>query len=135
MSSVTPDDFVYRPDMLPDEIPAEKVDPRDLGLAASFRPAEFTRVPSNAYCLFPPASRLVLCLIFARDVFGEDAPGGWVKLGRGLRERFGLTDRYVRRRAVAAIERAGIAEVRRRRGSNTMLRLNKATKSTCENSQ
>lgn len=123
MSSSSPDDFVYRPEMLADEIPVEPVDPRDLGLAESVRPNEFTRVPSTSYRLFPPSSRLVLCLIFARDVFGEDAPGGWVKLGRGLAGRFGLTDRYVRRRAVKALERAGIAEVRRRRGASTLLRL------------
>lgn len=123
MSSASQDEFVYRPDMVADEIPAERVDSRDLGLSASIRPKEFTRVPSTAYRMFPPSSRLVLCLLFARDVFGEDAPGGWTKLGQGLTKRFGLTDRYVRRRAVAAIERAGIVEVRRRRGSSTLLRL------------
>lgn len=123
MSAEPPEDFVYRPNMPADEIPAERVDPRELGLAIDVRPAEFTRVPSTAYQLFPPHSRLILCLIFARDVFGEDAPGGWTKLGRGLVARFGLEDRYVRRRAVAAVERAGLAEVRRRRGASTLLRL------------
>ena len=123
MSPSSSDEFVYRDSMAADEIPVERVDPGELGITAPIRPAEFTRVPASMYMQFPPSSRLVLCLIFARDVFGEDAPGGWTKLGRGLAERFGLTDRYVRRRAVAALERKGLVEVRRRSGACTMLRL------------
>ncbi|HCQ66202.1 MAG TPA: hypothetical protein DIU07_14095 [Rhodobacteraceae bacterium] len=123
MSHTSPDDFIYRDDMSADEIPVERVDLRNLGLPASNRPAEYTRVLSALYDLFPPASRLLLGLIFARDVFGEDAPGGWTKLGRGLTRRFGLTDRCVRRRAVAALQRQGVVDVRRRKGGTTHLQL------------
>ncbi|EDZ42131.1 hypothetical protein RB2083_1646 [Rhodobacteraceae bacterium HTCC2083] len=56
-------------------------------------------------------------------MFGEDAPGGWTKLGSGLTERFGLTDRYIRRRAIKTVERDGRVEVRRRVGACTLLRL------------
>lgn len=103
--------------------PCERVSHSDLGVADRHRPAEYTRVPSAAYGLFPPAARLVLCLIFARTVFGQDEPGGWTKLPRGLTERFSLRDRNVRRRTVAALERDGVAEVHRRRGATTLLRL------------
>ena len=123
MSGGPGDTFVYSSAMSADEIPTERISPRDLGVPEIKRPAEYTCVPSVAYHLFPPASRLVLCLMFARDVFGADAPGGWTKLGSGLAERFDLTDRYVRRRAVAALERGGVVEVRRRRGATTLLRL------------
>lgn len=123
MNRTPSDDFVYRDDMSADEIPVERVDLRDLGLPASHRPAEYTRVPASLYPLFPPASRLLLGLMFARDVFGEDAPGGWTKLGQGLTQRFDLTDRYVRRRAVAALLKQGVVEVRHRKGATTLLRL------------
>ena len=123
MNSTLPNDFVYRPSMSADEIPCVQVSPTELGITDLVRPAEYTRVPSASYVLFPPASRLVLCLIFARDVFGEDAPGGWTKLSRGLTDRFSLGDKSVRKRAVASVERSGVAEVRRRRGAATLLRL------------
>jgi hypothetical protein len=97
--------FVYRADMSADEIPVEKVSPRAMGVVRAPRPAEYAKVPSTFYPLFQPADRLLLCLIFARDVFREDAPGGWTKLGSGLTERFNLTDRYIRRRAIKALER------------------------------
>ncbi len=128
MSPPAIDAFVYRPDMSANEIPIERVGPSELGLPKRDRSAEYTRVPLASYKLFPPQSRLILCLIFARDVFGEDAPGGWNKLGSGLAGRFGLEDRYVRRRAVAAVERDGVAEVRRRKGATTLLRLKARTK-------
>jgi len=90
--------------------------------ASTKRPAQ----PSTRACQWPRtlcSRRLILCLLFAPTVFGEDAPGGWTKLGRGLTERFGLRDRYVRRRAVQALERGGVVEVRRRQGATTLLRL------------
>jgi len=40
-----------------------------------------------------------------------------------LTRRFGLTDRYVRRRAVAALQRQGVVDVRRRKGGTTHLGL------------
>ena len=123
MNGSQPGDFIYRPDMSVDDIPAERVGLGDLGLNKAPRPTEYTRVPVASYPLFPPSSRLILCLLFAPTVFGEDAPGGWTKLGRGLTERFGLRDRYVHRRAVQALERGGVVEVRRRQGATTLLRL------------
>ena len=45
------------------------------------------------------------------------------KLGSGLTERFNLTDRYIRRRAIKALERDGTVEVRRPPGACTLLRL------------
>ena len=123
MNSAPPEGFVYHPDMAADEIPAVSVSPRDLGVKESVRRAEFVRVPSAIYQLFTPADRLLLCLIFAREVFGEDAPGGWIRLRRELTNRFGLDDRSVRMRAVAALERQGVAEVRRRNGAASLLRL------------
>lgn len=123
MNRVADSDFVYRADIPVDEIPFERVNPLELGIVEQFRPTEYTRVPSAYYHLLPPAGRLVLCLIFARDVFGEDEAGGWTKLGSGLTTRFGLGDRGVRQRAVANLERKGIAEVHRRQGATTLLRL------------
>jgi hypothetical protein len=128
MSPLAPDAFVYRSDLSADEIPAERISPKELGLPERDRSAEYTRVPLSSYKLFPPHSRLILCLIFARDVFGEDAPGGWNKLGSGLAGRFGLEDRYVRRRAVAALERHNVVEVLRRKGATTLLRFTKGRK-------
>jgi hypothetical protein len=123
MGRTPPDAFVYRAGMSADEIPVERVTPRELGVTEPPRRSEYTKVPSAFYSRFQPADRLLLCLIFARDVFGEDAPGGWTKLGSGLTGRFGLTDRDVRRRAVEALERGDFAEVRRRKGACTFLRL------------
>ena len=70
MDSARPEDFVYRASMSVDEIPCVPVSPSELGITGLARPAEYTRVPSASYILFPPACRLVLCLIFARAVFG-----------------------------------------------------------------
>mgnify|MGYP001581166600 FL=1 len=123
MAKAPPTAFVYRADMSADEIPVEQVSLSAIGAVHALRPAEYAKVPSALYPLFQPADRLLLCLILARDVFGEDAPGGWTKLGSGLSERFDLTDRYVRRRAIKALERDGKVEVRRRPGACTLLRL------------
>ncbi len=123
MGRTPPGAFVYRADMSADEIPVERVSQSAMGIVGATRPAEYAKVPSAMYHLFQPADRLLLCLIFARDVFREDAPGGWTKLGSGLTGRFGLTDRDVRRRAVNALERDGEIEVRRRKGATTLLRL------------
>lgn len=90
MSRSPPSTFVCRRSMSADEIPVERVSLSELGITHKPLPAEFARL----YQLFPPSSRLVLCFIFARDVFGEDAPRGWTKLGSGLTQRFGLEDRY-----------------------------------------
>lgn len=115
--------FVYRADMSADEIPVENVSLSAMGVVRAPRPEEYAKVPSALYQLFQPADRLLLCLIFARDVFREDAPGGWTKVGAGLQERFHLTDRYTRRRAIDTLERNGTVEVRRRPGAYTFLRL------------
>jgi hypothetical protein len=123
MAKAPPATFVYRADMSADEIPVEQVSLGAIGAVHALRPAEYAKVPSALYPLFQPADRLLLCFIFARDVFGEDAPGGWTKLGSGLTERFGLTDRYIRRRAIKTVERDGRVEVRRRVGACTLLRL------------
>ena len=123
MDKASSSDFVYRADMSADEIPVEQVSPSAMGVVRAPRPAEYARVSSALYPLFQPADRLLLCLIFARDVFREDAPGGWTKLGSGLTERFGLTDRYIRRRAINALKRDGTVEVRRPPGACTLLRL------------
>ena len=122
-SSIHKATFVYRPEMGADEIPSERIDPASLGIPLNISRNEFTRVGRSQYHLFPPASRLVLALIFARAVFGEDAPGGWIKLGQALTMRFDLKDRYVRRRAVARLERQGVVEAQRQRGACTFLRL------------
>ena len=123
MAKVPPTAFVYRADMSADEIPVEQVSLSAMGVVRAPRPTEYAKVPAALYHLFQPADRLLLCFIFARDVFGEDAPGGWTKLGSGLTERFGLTDRYIRRRAIKTVERDGRVEVRRRVGACTLLRL------------
>ena len=123
MAKAPPTAFVYRADMSADEIPVEQVSLSAMGVARAPRPTEYAKVPSALYHLFQPADRLLLCLIFARDVFREDAPGGWTKLGSGLSERFGLTDRYVRSRAIKTLERHGKVEARRRAGACTLLRL------------
>jgi len=123
MAKVPPTIFTYRTGMSADEIPVEQVSLSAMGVVRAPRPTEYAKVPAALYHLFQPADRLLLCLIFARDVFPEDAPGGWTKLGSGLSERFGLTDRYVRGRAIKTLERDGTAEVRRRAGACTLLRL------------
>ena len=123
MGRSSPDAFVYRPDMSADEIPVERVSPIEMGIVEPSRPAEYVKVRSADWCLFQPAARLLMCLTFAQDVFGEDAPGGWTKLGSGLTGRFGLVDRDVRRRAIAALEKRDVVEVRRRKGACTQLRL------------
>ena len=123
MAKVPPTIFTYRAGMSADEIPVEQVSLSAMGVVRAPRPTEYAKVPSALYQLFQPADRLLLCLIFASDVFPEDAPGGWTKLGSGLSERFGLTDRYVRGRAIKTLERDGTAEVRRRAGACTLLRL------------
>ena len=123
MAKVPPTAFVYRADMSADEIPVEQVSLSAMGVVRAPRPTEYAKVPAALYHLFQPADRLLLCLIFARDVFGEDSPSGWTKLGSGLTKRFDLTDRDVRRRAIKTLERAGKVEVRRRAGACTLLRL------------
>ena len=115
--------FRYRPDLTNDAIPVVKLSAKDLGVEDRARPAEYTHVPSKAYHLFSPPCRLLLALLFSQRVFGEDAPGGWVRLGRGLTSRFDLEDKDVRRRAVAALEKAGAVEVRRTPGACHLLRL------------
>lgn len=123
MAKASPTTFVYRVDMSADEIPVEQVSLSSMGVVRTPRPAEYAKVPSALYYLFQPADRLLLCLIFARDVFKEDAPGGWTKLSSGLSERFDLTNRYVRHRAINTLERKGTVEVRRPPGACTLLRL------------
>jgi hypothetical protein len=115
--------FEYLPELTNDEIPAIKLSAGDLGIEDMQRPSEYTRVPSEAYGLFRPDARLLLALLFSRRVFGEDAPGGWVRLGRGLTGRFGLDKKDVRRRAVVTLETAGKIEVWRRAGSCHLIRL------------
>lgn len=124
MSLSQPEPFEYRSDLPNAAIPADKLSAADLGVEDKRRLDEYTRVPSEIYPLFPPSSRLLLALLFSRRVFGEEEPGGWVKLGQGLTRRFGLEDKDVRRRAVTALEKAGIVSVKRRRGKCTLLRLN-----------
>lgn len=123
MAKVPPTIFTYRTGMSADEIPVEQVSLSEMGVVRAPRPTEYAKVPAALYHVFQPADRLLLCLIFASDVFPEDAPGGWTKLGSGLSERFDLTDRYVRGRAINALERDGKVEVRRRPGACTLLRL------------
>lgn len=106
-----------------DDTDERKLSAHELGVADKARPAEYTQVPATAYHLFPPSGRLLLALLFARRVFGEDELGGWVKLGQGLTSRFDLTNKDVRHRAVASLEKQGTVEVRRRRGRCAMLRL------------
>ena len=125
MSSEFGHAFTYNPAMSADEIPVERVSAANLGIQEKPPIAEYTRVPANLYSHFLPRDRLVLGLIFARSVFGEDALGGWVKLGKGIRDRFGLEDRHTRARAVRALERDDIIEVQRRRGSTPLIRLQK----------
>ena len=85
MGRTPPDAFVYRAGMSADEIPVERVTPRELGVTEPPRRSEYTKVPSAFYSRFQPADRLLLCLIFARDVFGEDAQAAGQNLGPALR--------------------------------------------------
>jgi hypothetical protein len=55
MNGSQPGDFIYRPDMSADDIPAERVGLGDLGLNKAPRPTEYTRVPVASYPLFPPS--------------------------------------------------------------------------------
>ena len=119
--------FEYRPPISSDDVAEQKLSAHELGIEHKVRPTEYTYVPATAYHLFPPSARLLLALLFARRVFGEDEPGGWIKLGQGLTRRFSLTNRDVRRRAVAALEKDGIVAVQRRRGKCTLLNLSEKT--------
>lgn len=104
-------------------IAEQKLSAHELGVVDKVRPTEYTHVPATTYHLFPPSARLLLALLFARRVFSEDEPGGWIKLGRGLTSRFGLMDKDVRRRAVSVLENAGSVEVIRRSGACNLIRL------------
>lgn len=119
--------FESQPEISNDDIAEQKLSAHELGVVDKARPTEYTHVPATAYHLFPPSARLLLALLFARRVFGEDEPGGWIKLGQGLTRRFSLTNRDVRRRAVAALEKDGIVAVQRRRGKCTLLNLSEKT--------
>ena len=116
------DRFVYRADMCADDIPAVPVSDAELGVGR----ARVEFVPPLDLALLrhlPPVARLYLILHFANRVFGKPADDGWVSLSAGVYSRARLSDPRVRSRAVAALERAGIAEVQRRDGRTTLLRL------------
>jgi hypothetical protein len=123
MSLSQPEPFAYRSTLSDAAIPSEELSAADLGVEDKRRLDEYTRVPSELYPLFPPSSRLLLAVLFSRRVFGEEEPGGWVKLGQGLTRRFGLEDKDVRRRAVRALENVGAVEVKRKSGSCSLIRL------------
>lgn len=123
MTKSTFEQVEYRPEIPGDDIAVHKLSAQELGVADNARPKEYTLVPAIAYHLFPPSGRLLLALLFARRVFGENAPGGWIRLGQGLTNRFGLKDKDVRRRAVLALEAAGAVEVKRKPGAASLLRL------------
>ena len=106
-----------------DGVPIERLSACELGVEDKMPPNEYTRVPATTYHLFPASARLLLALLFAQRTFNRSCPDGWVKLGKSLTSRFRLTDKDVRRRAVAALEREGRVEVQRRKGSCTALRL------------
>ena len=115
--------YERRSEVSSDDTDERKLSAHELGVVDKVRHAEYTHVPSSAYRLFPPSARLLLALLFARRVFGEDQPGDWIRLGQGLTSRFSLEDKDVRRRAVTALEKAGIVSVKRRRGKCALLRL------------
>jgi hypothetical protein len=119
--------FKYCHEMSADEIPYERVTPEQLGVRSGPSRAEYTRVAASDYRLFQPSARLTLLVLFSVRTFGEDQKGGWVSLTRSKYERFDLSDRYVRSRAVRAVEREGRMEVRRRQGATTLLRPLRAT--------
>ena len=121
------DQFEHQPELSSEDVAVQKLSAHELGIEDKARPTEYVHVPATAYHLFPPSGRLLLALLFALRVFGEDEPGGWVKLGQGLTRRFGLEDKDVRRRAVAALEKDGIVAVQRRRGKCTLLNLSEKT--------
>jgi hypothetical protein len=114
--------FIYRAEMDATEIPGEVLSSEALG-ATPFSRSEYLNLPVAAWHLFPPAQRLLLVVLWALSVFGEDDPGGWVRLSHGKYTRAGLGDRYARLRAVRALERHPEIEVDRSAGRVTRLRL------------
>jgi hypothetical protein len=117
------DGFIEQHDYEVDGTPVRTLSASELGVQDRDRLAEYTHVPAAAYCLFPPHARLLLAVLFALRTYPQSCPDGWVKLGGGLARRFFLTDKDVRRRAVAALEREGSVDVQRRTGACTRLRL------------
>lgn len=83
----------------------------------------FSRVPIGAAPLFPPTARVLLLLTHALAVRRPDLDGGWYRLTTGLAADFHLRDKDVRHRALAALEKAGIVEVRRAIGKSPLIRL------------
>ena len=122
--ALAPEDWSGVPDAL---IPARKVDtsgPADRARAAK-REARFIKGPlpigwlaAAATAGHPLALPVLLALKHKADLLRQE----WVKPPASVLRLFGV-DKDGRSRAVAALERAGLAEVRRRKGRPLLVRL------------
>src|SRR3954452_9507487 len=115
-----------RPRVRPDDIPATKAETG----AARKRKAARDRlfIPSTAWAELAAvvagrmAGRSVglrLAIRMQTRLEGED----WVRVRTHLRESLGFTNRAAHSRAVTELERAGLIEVRRRKGYAPLVRL------------
>ncbi len=107
-------------DLLVEAIPVEVaiIRRRRIGLVAGFRSSRW-----RPYTYFPPTARVLLLLAYAPFLRAPDLRGGWYKLSTGIAADFHLRDKDARHRALAALERAGLIEVRRMNGKSPFIRL------------
>jgi DNA-binding transcriptional ArsR family regulator len=122
--ALAPEDWSGIPDAL---IPARKVDTSDPGdrAGAAKREARFIKGPLPIGWLaaatragHPLALPVLLALKHKADLLRQE----WVKPPASVLRLFGV-DKDGRSRAIAALERAGLVEVRRRKGRPPLVRL------------
>ena len=85
--------------------------------------SNYVIMPLETASLMPPEGRVIMFLQYLNKTSKEDDKGGWFKMNATRAEKFALTDKDARHRAICALEKRGTIEVRRFTGKSPYLRI------------